>query len=121
MRISTSEAPENAKGLRTLIQREAAAAGFAAVAVTSPDAIPEAPARLAQFVAAGMHGSMDWMAETLSRRGDPRVLWPQVRSIVVLGMNYGPEHDPRDILEQPDRAAISVYAQNRDYHDVVKG
>ncbi|MCB2078827.1 MAG: tRNA epoxyqueuosine(34) reductase QueG [Novosphingobium sp.] len=121
MRISTSEAPENAQGLRTLIQREAAAAGFAAVAITSPDAIPEAPARLAQFVAAGMHGSMDWMAETLSRRGDPRVLWPQVRSIVVLGMNYGPEHDPRDILEQPDRAAISVYAQNRDYHDVVKG
>ncbi|MCO5073597.1 MAG: tRNA epoxyqueuosine(34) reductase QueG [Rhizobiaceae bacterium] len=121
MRISTSEAPGNAQGLRTLIQREAAAAGFAAVAVTSPDAIPEAPARLAQFVAAGMHGSMDWMAETLSRRGDPRVLWPQVRSIVVLGMNYGPEHDPRDILEQPDKAAISVYAQNRDYHDVVKG
>ena len=121
MRISTSEAPENAQGLRTLIQREAAAAGFAAVAITSPDAIPEAPARLAQFVAAGMHGSMDWMAETLSRRGDPRVLWPQVRSIVVLGMNYGPEHDPRGILEQPDRAAISVYAQNRDYHDVVKG
>ncbi len=121
MRTSTSEAPPTAGKLRALIEREARAAGFATVAVTTPDAIPQAPARLAEFVAAGMHGSMAWMEETLARRADPRVLWSETRSIVVLAMNYGPDSDPRGILERRDRAAISVYAQNRDYHDVVKG
>jgi epoxyqueuosine reductase len=61
------------------------------------------------------------MAETEARRADPRVLWSEVRSVVLFGMNYGPEHDPRAVLETPDRAAISVYAQNRDYHDIIKG
>ncbi|MER9140625.1 tRNA epoxyqueuosine(34) reductase QueG [Mesorhizobium sp. M0830] len=117
MRTSTSDAAK----LRTLIDAEARRAGFDAVAVTSPDAIPLAPARLAEFVADGFHGSMDWIAETLQRRGDPTVLWPQVRSIVVLAMNYGPDHDPRGVLAKRDRGAISVYAQNRDYHDVMKG
>ena len=104
-----------------MIGREAKLAGFDAVAVTAPDAIPLAPARLKQFVAEGFHGSMGWIAETLERRADPRTLWPEVRSIIVLGMNYGPDHDPRDVLEKRDRGAISVYAQNRDYHDIIKG
>ncbi|QDC01884.1 tRNA epoxyqueuosine(34) reductase QueG [Mesorhizobium sp. 8] len=117
MRTSISDP----KRLRELIEREARAAGFAAVAVTRPDAIPLAPARLAQFVADGFHGSMGWIEETLARRADPSVLWPEVRSVVVLAMNYGPDSDPREILSRPDRAAISVYAQNRDYHDVMKG
>jgi epoxyqueuosine reductase len=64
---------------------------------------------------------MGWMAETADRRGHPRSLWPEVRSILVLGMNYGPERDPLEILGHGDRAAISVYARNRDYHDVIKG
>ncbi len=64
---------------------------------------------------------MGWIAETLERRAEPSTLWPEVRSIVVLAMNYGPDHDPRDILEKRDRGAISVYARNRDYHDVMKG
>ena len=64
---------------------------------------------------------MGWMAETAARRSDPRVLWPNVRAVVMLGLNYGPETDPRAILAHPDRGAISVYAQNRDYHDVIKG
>ncbi|WP_296742996.1 tRNA epoxyqueuosine(34) reductase QueG [Mesorhizobium sp.] len=115
MRTSTSEK------LRALIDAEARRAGFDAVAVTSPDAIPLAPARLAEFVADGFHGSMDWIAETLERRAEPSTLWPEVRSIVVLAMNYGPDHDPRDILEKHDRGAISVYARNRDYHEVMKG
>ncbi|MEW6630334.1 MAG: tRNA epoxyqueuosine(34) reductase QueG [Pseudomonadota bacterium] len=115
MRTSTSEK------LRALIDAEARRSGFDAVAVTSPDAIPLAPARLAEFVADGFHGSMDWIAETLERRAEPSTLWPEVRSIVVLAMNYGPDHDPRDILEKRDRGTISVYARNRDYHEVMKG
>ncbi|MER9773188.1 tRNA epoxyqueuosine(34) reductase QueG [Mesorhizobium sp. M0220] len=117
MRTSISDAAK----LRALIDREARNAGFDAVAVTTPDAIPQAPARLAEFVADGFHGSMDWIAETLERRGKPTALWPEVRSIIVLAMNYGPDHDPRDILAKRDRGAISAYAQNRDYHDVMKG
>lgn len=115
MRTSTSDR------LRALIDAEARRAGFDAVAVTTPDAIPEAPARLAEFVADGFHGSMDWIAETFQRRAEPSTLWPDVRSIVVLAMNYGPDRDPRDVLQKRDRGAISVYAQNRDYHDVMKG
>lgn len=109
------------ENLRALIDREAKRAGFDAVAVTTPDAIPLAPARLAAFVADGFHGSMGWIAETLERRGEPAALWPEVRSIVVLAMNYGPDHDPRAVLGKRDRGAISVYAQNRDYHEVMKG
>ncbi|TPK69708.1 tRNA epoxyqueuosine(34) reductase QueG [Mesorhizobium sp. B2-4-15] len=107
--------------LRALIDREARRAGFDAVAVTTPNAIPLAPARLAEFVADGFHGSMNWIAETLQRRSEPSTLWPEVRSIIVLAMNYGPDHDPRDVLAKRDRGAISVYARNRDYHEVMKG
>ncbi|RWM25784.1 tRNA epoxyqueuosine(34) reductase QueG [Mesorhizobium sp.] len=117
MRTSTSDKTR----LRALIDAEARRAGFDAVAVTTPDAIPEAPARLAEFVADGFHGSMDWIAETLQRRAEPSALWPEVRSIIVVAMNYGPDRDPRDVLGKRDRGAISVYAQNRDYHDVMKG
>ena len=104
-----------------MIGREAARAGFDAVAVTRPDAIPLAPARLREFVDEGFHGSMDWIAETLARRSDPKILWPEVRSIIVVAMNYGPDRNPREILARPQRGAISVYAQNRDYHDIMKG
>ncbi|MGE0283205.1 MAG: tRNA epoxyqueuosine(34) reductase QueG [Rhizobiaceae bacterium] len=109
------------KKLRALIDREARRLGFDAVAVTTPDAIPQAAGRLAAFVAEGQHGTMDWMAETFARRGDPQTLWPEARSIIMLAMNYAPPGEPLDVLEKPDRAAISVYARNRDYHDVIKG
>ncbi len=89
--------------------------------VTRPDAIPEAAARLSTFLEDGHHASMGWMAETEARRADPRVLWPDVRAVVMLGLNYGPDTDPRAILGHADRGAISVYAQNRDYHDIIKG
>jgi epoxyqueuosine reductase len=95
------------------------------VGVTRPDAIPQAPERLRQFLADGAHGDMDWMATTAARRGDPRVLWPDVRSIIMLGMNYGPDltkpdADPLALLQQRDRGAISVYAQGDDYHEIIK-
>jgi epoxyqueuosine reductase len=88
--------------------------------VTNPDAIPQARARLARFLADGWHGDMDWMQTTAERRGAPRALWPDVRSIVMLGMNYGPNEDPLAVLAQKNRAAISVYAQGDDYHDLIK-
>jgi epoxyqueuosine reductase len=75
---------------------------------------------LARFLAQGHHGDMDWLATTAERRGDPRMLWPDVRAIVMLGLNYGPGGDPLAILQARDRGAISVYAQGDDYHDLIK-
>ena len=114
--------------------------GFDTVGVTRPDAIPQAPERLQQFLAEGAHGDMDWMEATAARRSDPRVLWPQVRSVIMLGLNYSQDRrqndgrddgqdygregdaggDPLAILRRRDRAAISVYAQADDYHDIIK-
>jgi epoxyqueuosine reductase len=76
---------------------------------------------LVSWLEAGQHGEMDWMEETPGRRADPRALWPQVKSVVLLGMSYAPDSDPLATLARPDRAAISVYARSRDYHDVIKG
>ncbi len=106
---------------RALVER-AHALGFDAVRVTTPAAAgPELGARLEAWLAQGYHGSMDWMAGTAERRADPRALWPDVKSIVMLGLNYGPEADPLAALARRDRGAISVYARARDYHDVIKG
>jgi len=88
--------------------------------VCRPDAIPAAPARLADFVGRGRHGQMGWMAERMAWRGSPAALWPAARSVVMLAEPYTPDHDPLAVLDDRDRAAISVYAQNRDYHDVLK-
>ena len=90
------------------------------VGITRPDSIPQAPERLERFLAAGAHGDMGWLETTAHRRGDPRVLWPAVRSIVMLGMNYGPDDDPLAVLRQRTRAAVSVYAQGDDYHEIIK-
>ena len=123
MRISTSETAEarRSASLTRFVKAEAADKGFDLCRITTPDMIPQAPDRLAAFLDAGFHGSMGWLAETAERRGSPRALWSEVRSIVMVGMNYGPDHDPRAILAEKDRGAISVYAQNRDYHDLIKG
>jgi epoxyqueuosine reductase len=94
--------------------------GFDVVGITKPDAIPEARARLERFIADGAHGEMTWMADTAERRASPIALWPQARSIIMLGMNYGPKSDPLAILKQTDRAAISIYAQGDDYHELIK-
>ena len=101
--------------------RRAKTLGFDLCRVTTPDAAPEAAQRLAAWLAAGHHGDMAWMAETAERRSEPRALWPEVRSIVMLGMNYGPETDPLAGLAASRSGSISVYARHRDYHDVIKG
>ncbi|WP_312471416.1 MULTISPECIES: tRNA epoxyqueuosine(34) reductase QueG [Brucella] len=117
----TSQASDKALKLKRFLIEEAKAVGFDAVAFTGPDSIPQAPQRLRQYIADGHHADMLWMEETEERRANPSVLWPEVRSIMVLAMNYGPDSNPLSILEHKDRAAISVYAQNRDYHDIIKG
>ena len=94
--------------------------GFDLCRITRPDAIPQVPERLAAFLEQGFHGQMTWMAERTQWRGNPAALWPEAHSIIMLGESYRPEHDPRDILNHPDKGAISVYAQNKDYHDSVK-
>jgi epoxyqueuosine reductase len=99
---------------------QAEAEGFAMARVCRPDAIPEVAERLEAFIQAGHHGTMTWMAERRAWRGDPAALWPEARSILMLAEPYTPEHDPMEILERRDRATISVYAQGRDYHDVLK-
>ena len=106
--------------LKRALMDEAREAGFDQVGFTTPEAAPAAGDRLAAWLADGRHGTMDWMATTAARRGDPRVLWPDVRGIIMLGMNYGPDADPLSVLAQRDRGAISVYARHRDYHDLIK-
>ena len=88
--------------------------------VCRPDAIPDAAARLAAFVDAGRHGQMGWMADRMAWRGDPSALWPEAKSVIMLAEIYTPGTDPLAALDRRDRATISVYAQNRDYHDLVK-
>ncbi len=98
----------------------ARAQGFDAIGVARPDAIPLAAGRLRAFLDSGAHGDMAWMAANAERRSDPRVLWPDVRSIVMLGINYGPHDDPLVILKDRCRGGISVYARGDDYHEVIK-
>ncbi|MEL6575653.1 MAG: tRNA epoxyqueuosine(34) reductase QueG [Pseudomonadota bacterium] len=106
--------------LRHDLLAEASALGFADAAIADPGAVVEAGRRLRRWVAEGAHGEMAWMADRLDWRADPRTLWPAVRSVVMLAEPYTPAEDPLAVLAFPDRAAISVYAQGRDYHDVIK-
>ena len=108
------------ESLKDRLRAKALEEGFAGFGVCRPDSVPRLPQRLKQFVDEGYHGQMAWMAERMAWRSDPSALWPEARSVVMLAEPYTPEHDPLAVLEQRDRAAISVYAQNRDYHDLVK-
>lgn len=94
--------------------------GFSKVGICAPDATPETAGRLRAYLQAGRHGQMGWMAEREEWRGSAAALWPEARSVIMLAEVYTPEDDPLSILSQPDRAAVSVYAQGKDYHDLVK-
>lgn len=102
------------------LKAQAAALGFAACAIARADAAPETAARLAQWLSEGRHGDMIWMEERAAQRGSPQGLWPQVRSVIMLGMSYAPPRDPLALADVGDIGRISVYAQGQDYHDVVK-
>jgi epoxyqueuosine reductase len=100
---------------------KASALGFDLCRIAAPGGMEESGHHLAQWLDSGASGDMDWMAETQARRADPKVLWPEVESIIMLGVNYGPAEDPLANLTDATIANISVYARNRDYHDLIKG
>jgi epoxyqueuosine reductase len=117
MRSSISDPAQ----LRATLDAKAKALGFDALRVTRAEIPQETAAWLRDFVAAGRHGTMAWLEETLARRSDPRTLWPEAKSAIVVAMNYGPDEDPLAVTRLPEAGAISVYARGRDYHDVIKG
>ena len=108
------------KTLEQQIREKAAELGFAAVGFARADAAPRAGKRLREWLDEGRHGDMIWMEERAHHRVSPTGLWPEVRSVIALGMSYAPGHDPLALEGQGDRGRISVYAQGSDYHDVVK-
>ena len=103
------------------LRARAKSLGFDAFGITAADARPDLREKLEAALAQGWHGDMEWMAETAERRSSPTALWEDVRSVVMLGVNYGPDRDPLETLGQRDRGTISVYARNRDYHELIKG
>lgn len=106
--------------LRDTLIAQAKAEGFSQIGFCRPTDIPHVPEKLASFVDQGLHGEMTWMAERMEWRGNPHALWPEAKTIIMLAESYSPEHDPTQILNHPEKGAISVYAQNKDYHDLVK-
>jgi epoxyqueuosine reductase len=109
------------KDPRPLIRDRALALGFDAIGFCRAELGPEARQRLVDFLAAGQHGEMDWLAQRSEQRAQPRSLWPEARSVIALGLSYAPEDDPLAALALHDRGTISVYARNRDYHAILKG
>jgi epoxyqueuosine reductase len=106
--------------MKAAIRAKAREMSFAAIGFTSATGRVEDREHLAMFIADGRHGDMAWMATTADRRADPQALWPEAKSLIAVGINYGPAEDPMAQLRRHERAAISVYAQGRDYHKVLK-
>ncbi|HEX8126439.1 MAG TPA: tRNA epoxyqueuosine(34) reductase QueG [Allosphingosinicella sp.] len=115
-----SEGKPKLADLRIGLEEKARELGFCAIGFARADAAPKTAERLRQWLAEGSHGDMIWMEETAERRASPAGLWPEVRSVVSLGMSYAPEGDPMALADRPDVGRISVYAQGSDYHDLVK-
>ncbi len=113
--------PDDKLRLDEALEKKAMEEGFAAVGIAPGRLAPETQKRLKQWLADGGHGDMIWMESRADERSDPTYLWPDVRSIIMLGMSYAPGTDPFALESVTDRGRISVYAQGKDYHDVVKG
>mgnify|MGYP000153238248 CR=1 FL=1 len=102
------------------LRKEAQRLGFVACGFTSAAPDPQRAARLEEYLGEGRHGSMEWMEARKAQRASPQGLWPEARSVIALGMSYAPDIDPLALESHPEKARVSVYAQGRDYHDVVK-
>lgn len=109
------------EAIKRAVRQEAESAGFEACGFATLEDWEQTAQRLDAFIGLGHHGDMAWMADTRARRRDPRTLMADAASVVMLGINYGPRSDPRQALEQRERGVVSVYAQGKDYHDIVKG
>lgn len=110
----------NSPGFEQRLKAKATELGFAACGICDADAAPQAGERLRAWLAEGHHGDMLWMEARADQRASPKGLWPEVRSVIALGMSYAPASNPMALAAQPERGRVSVYAQGRDYHDVVK-
>jgi epoxyqueuosine reductase len=124
MQISISKIDQGTAppaGLEAWIKTRAFQEGFNAAGIASPNIAAQASQDLRAFLEAGLHGDMGWLLEKADRRANPAVLWPEVRSILITGLSYGPKAGPLAALTRRSNAAISVYAQGQDYHDIVKG
>ncbi len=106
--------------LKDKLRARALDEGFDACRLCRPGDVPQVPERLQAFLGKGYHGQMQWLSDRAEWRGQPQVLWPEAQTVIMLAQSYTPRHDPLEVLERRDRAAISVYAQNRDYHDPLK-
>ena len=109
-----------APDLSDRLKAEAARTGFAACGIAPADAAPLAGARLRAWLDEGAHGEMIWMESRAEQRASPAALWPEVRSVIALGLSYAPAEDPLRLEAKPSIGRVSVYAQGGDYHDVVK-
>jgi epoxyqueuosine reductase len=103
------------------LRARATALGFDSFGIAPATARPDLPAKLNAALEAGWHGDMTWMAETAERRGSPTAMWADAKSVIMLGVNYAPEVDPLATLAERSKGTISVYARNRDYHELIKG
>ncbi len=106
--------------LQDALREEAVRLGFAACGFASAGHDPVRAKRLEEWLGEGRHGDMEWMEARKHQRASPQGLWPEARSVIALGMSYAPDGDPLALEGSPDKARVSVYAQGRDYHDVVK-
>ncbi len=120
IKTAARSSPASSSDLKAVLAREAERLGLDAVGVTRLDAVSEAGERLRRFLAAGRHGDMDWMQLHAARRADPRALWPEARSAILVGLSYAPDGDPLLALENKGCGAVSAYARGRDYHDILK-
>ena len=106
--------------LKARLQKKSQSEGFDDMRICRPWSVPQVSERLNKFLDKGYHGQMNWMAERSQWRSDPSALWPEARSVIIFAQSYAPDHDPRSILFEREKAAISVYALNKDYHKIVK-
>ncbi|NDD10624.1 MAG: tRNA epoxyqueuosine(34) reductase QueG, partial [Rhodobacteraceae bacterium] len=108
------------QALKAALRVKAKQEGFDDLRICRPSDVPEVPERLNHFLDNNYQGQMSWLKERNEWRGDPSRLWPDAKSVIMLAHNYGPNHDPLQNLKRKEKASISVYAQNKDYHDIIK-
>jgi epoxyqueuosine reductase len=108
------------QALKAALRVKAMQEGFDDLRICRPSDVPEVPERLNHFLDNNYQGQMSWLKERNEWRGDPSRLWPDAKSVIMLAHNYGPNHDPLQNLKRKEKASISVYAQNKDYHDIIK-